>query len=108
MNSPVEQLCPMVTTTALDIMRLGLAPHWIAVPTFGEPPELVVAEGKALLASPRLAEHLPRSIRGEFHRLELEGRPPVLVRWNIPQWIAETKQHLGDLPLTLGGRRVIH
>jgi len=78
---------------------------WIAAPAFGEPPELVVIGGRIHLVSPRLARALPPRICREFHPLLIETRPRVLVRWDAPRMIEETRRHL-DGDVRLAGRRV--
>jgi hypothetical protein len=104
----VSELCPIVTGVARAILRLPPHPDdWIAAPEFGEPPELVVLRGSIALISESLAQQLPAGLRHEFYPLRLQGRPPVLVRWNVPELIEATRSHLGELPLTLGGRQVL-
>jgi cytosine/adenosine deaminase-related metal-dependent hydrolase len=90
---------------AARILRLPPQPDdWIAVPAFGEPPELVVIGGSIRLIGPRLARGLPPRICREFFPLQIETRPPVLVRWNVPRMLAETAQHIGE-EVRLAGRR---
>jgi hypothetical protein len=91
---------------AARILRLD--PHsddWIAAPTFGEPPELVAMGGRIRLIGSRLARTLPPRICREFHPLNIETRPPVLVRWNVPRMLEETAQYLGE-EVHLAGRGV--
>jgi cytosine/adenosine deaminase-related metal-dependent hydrolase len=97
----------LVGTAAARILRLPPRPDdWIAVSKFGAPPELVVIGGRIRLISPALAAGLPPSLRLEFHQLHLHNRPPVLVRWNIPQLLEDTRQYLGPDPIRLAGREV--
>ena len=91
---------------ARRILRLPeRSDDWIATPAFGEPPELVVTGDRIRLISPRLARALPPRICHEFCPLQVETRPPVLVRWNVPRMIDEAEEHLGE-DLRLAGRRV--
>jgi hypothetical protein len=88
-------------------LRLPPRPDdWIAVREFGAPPELVVIGGAIRLISPRLANGLTPNVRPEFHLLNIETRPPVLVRWNIPQLLQETRRYLAPDPIRLAGREV--
>jgi cytosine/adenosine deaminase-related metal-dependent hydrolase len=79
---------------------------WIAVPRFGDPPRIVVLAGRIHLIDSQLAERLGQDERGEFFPLHVDGRPPVLVRWNLPRLMADTRAHL-DGPVRLGGREVL-
>jgi cytosine/adenosine deaminase-related metal-dependent hydrolase len=98
----------MVTSTAAEILRLPSRPDdWIATPAFGSPPELVVIGGGIHLIGPGLARALPESLRQEFSLLTMEGRPEVLVRWNIPQLLRDTRQVLGSGAIRLAGREVL-
>lgn len=91
---------------AIRLLRLPARPDdWIAAPGFGEPPELVVIGDRIQLIGPRLARALPARICRQFHPLWIEGRPPVLVRWNVPQMLSETEQYLGE-DIRLAGRKV--
>jgi cytosine/adenosine deaminase-related metal-dependent hydrolase len=91
---------------ACRILRLAPQPDdWIAAPGFGQPPELVVIGGRIRLIGARLARALPPGICREFHPLRIETRPPVLVRWNVPQMLEETAQYIGE-GVRLAGRRV--
>lgn len=101
----VENIRAMVTTEAERILRLPLTTDVIAAPAFAEPPQLVVIHDRIHLIAPYLAGQLPASTRREFHELHVCGRPPVLVRWNIPQLVSETRQHLN--PIRLAGREVL-
>ncbi len=103
--APLERIRPMVTTEAERILRLPPATDVIAATAFAEPPQLVVIANRIHLIAPNLAEQLPESIRREFHKLHICGRPPVLVRWNIPALIASTRIHLQ--PIRLAGREVL-
>jgi cytosine/adenosine deaminase-related metal-dependent hydrolase len=95
------------TEIAARVLRLPPRPDdWIAVPRFGAPPELVVIGGIIHLIGPHLAPGLRPSLRQEFHRLNIETRPPVLVRWNIPQLLRDTRRHLGTDAIRLAGRKV--
>jgi len=88
---------------------LRLTPHpddWIAAPGFGTPPELVVRGGRILLISPARAATLPAHLRGEFFPLNVEGRPPVLVRWNTPQLLHETAEFLDRSKIRLAGKAI--
>jgi len=94
------------SVAAARILRLSPQPDdWIAVPDFGEPPELVVIGGRIHLIGPRLARALPPGLCREFHPLRIETRPPVLVRWNVPHMLEEAARHLGE-DVRLAGRRV--
>jgi cytosine/adenosine deaminase-related metal-dependent hydrolase len=95
------------TDAAARVLRLPSRPDdWIAAPKFGAPPELVVIGGVIHLISPRLAPGLHPSLRLEFHRLNIHTRPPVLVRWNVPQLLRDTRRNLGPEPIRLAGRDV--
>jgi cytosine/adenosine deaminase-related metal-dependent hydrolase len=97
----------LVTTAAARILRLPPRPDdWIAVPQFGAPPELVVIGGRIRLIAPELGAALPFSFRSEFQLLNLHGRPPVLVRWNIPQLLEETRRYLKPEEIRLAGRSI--
>jgi cytosine/adenosine deaminase-related metal-dependent hydrolase len=96
------------TAAQARVLRLEERPDdWIAAARFGEPPELVVIGGRIRLLSPRLAHKLPVAVCREFHPLQMETRPPVLVRWNVPRMLEETARHLGDGEVRLAGRRVL-
>jgi hypothetical protein len=91
---------------AARILRLAPQPDdWIGAPAFGEPPELVVIAGAIRLIGIRLARALPPHICREFFPMQIETRPPVLVRWNMPRLLEETAKHLGS-EIRLAGRRV--
>jgi cytosine/adenosine deaminase-related metal-dependent hydrolase len=95
-----------VTDQARRILRIPARPgDWIAAPAFGEPPELVVIGGRIHLIAPRLAPQLPRALRHRFFSLRVEGRPPLLVRWNVPELLGQTRGFL-DGPIRLAGRDV--
>lgn len=101
-------LCQLVTAAARGILRLDPHPDdWIAAPRFGEPPELVVMDGRIQLISSRVSTALPPALLRQFHPLQVAGRPSVLVRWNIPKLIQETRQFLKQVPIRLAGREVI-
>ncbi len=92
--------------TAARLLRLPPRPDdWIAAPAFGDPPELVVIGDRIRLIGPRLARALPARICREFHPLWIEGRPPVLVRWDVPRMLSETAQFLGE-DIRVAGRKV--
>jgi hypothetical protein len=94
-------------TDPLGILHLPPRPDdWIAVSKSGAPPELVVIGGAIHLISPRLAQGLRQNLRHEFHRLNIQTRPSVLVRWNIPQLLRDTRRYLGPDPVRLAGRDV--
>ncbi len=99
-----SKTCP---TSAARILRLPPHPDdWIAVSRFGAPPELVVVGGHIHLIGPELAADLPLGLRQEFHPLNVKGRPPVLVRWNIQQLLQDTSRYLGPAPIRLAGREI--
>lgn len=78
---------------------------WIAAPAFGEPPELVVIGDRIQLIGLRLARRLPPHICHQLFPLQIETRPLVLVRWNVPRLIGEAAAYLGE-DIRLAGRRV--
>jgi len=93
---------------SLTARTLGLPEQtgdWIAVPAFGEPPEVVVIGDRLRLIAPRLARALPPRICRELYPLAIETRPPVLVRWNVPRMLGEAAGHLGP-DVRLAGRKV--
>jgi cytosine/adenosine deaminase-related metal-dependent hydrolase len=97
----------LVTAAAARIFRLPPRPgDWIAVPQFGAPPELVVIGGRIHLISLELAADLPFGLRPEFYPLKIQTRPPVLVRWNIPQLLQDTCRYLEPDAIRLAGREV--
>jgi hypothetical protein len=79
--------------------------EWIAAPAFGEPPELVVIDDHIRLISLRLARRLPPHICHELFPLQIETRPLVLVRWNVPRMLDEAASYLGA-DIRLSGRKV--
>ncbi len=92
---------------AARVLRLSPRPRdWIAASGFGEPPELVVRDGRILLIDPERASVLAEPLRQEFFPLHVEGRPRVLVRWNMPQLIEETARYLDRSQIRLGGRAI--
>lgn len=100
--------CPLdlVAGTAARLLRVTpQVDDWIAAQRFGEPPDLVVIGGRIHLISPRLARALPPRICREFYPLNMDTRPPMLVRWNVPRMLEETAQHLGQ-DVRLAGRAV--
>ena len=76
---------------AAKILRLQPTGDYIATPAFGQQPQLVVIADRIHLICPRLATALPAPLRAEFFLLQIECREPVLVRWNIPRLIAQTR-----------------
>jgi hypothetical protein len=99
-----SKTCP---TAAARILRLPPRPDdWIAVSKFGEPPDLVVIGGRIHLISLGLALVLPPNLRQEFHPLKIRTRPPVLVRWNLPQLLEDTRRYLDSGSIRLAGREV--
>jgi hypothetical protein len=97
----------LVSGAARKLLRLPPQPEdWIAAPGFGEPPELVIIAGRLRLISPALAGQLQLEIRAEFFPMRMEGRPPVLVRWNTPRLLEDTRRFLGDSHVRLAGREV--
>ena len=91
---------------AAKILRLpGRAADWIAAPAFGCPPKLVVIGQQIRLIDPTIAGSLSPALRSCFHALHIEGRPPVLVRVDIPRLVEETKLYLNSI--RLGGRRLL-
>jgi hypothetical protein len=78
---------------------------WIAAPAFGDPPELVVIGDRIRLIGLRLARRLPLHICHELFPLQIETRPLVLVRWNVPRLIEDAATYLGDA-IRLAGRSV--
>jgi cytosine/adenosine deaminase-related metal-dependent hydrolase len=95
---------PLVTTNPAAILRLSREQDLIAVRDFGQPPEFVKIRGRIRLISPALAGQLPSRVG--FHRIQLDGRPPVLVDVDIPKLYEETSAILGP-EIFLGGRRVL-
>jgi cytosine/adenosine deaminase-related metal-dependent hydrolase len=92
---------------ASQILRLHARDDdWIAAPALGCPPQLVVIAGTIRLIGPRLAYALPSNLRQLFHPLHIEGRPPVLVRFDVIRLIEETNVYLDNLRLS--GRRVLY
>jgi hypothetical protein len=55
-----------------------------------------VIDGSIRLISERLASTLFPDLRRRFHRLNFEGRPPVLVRWDVPRLVEESESYLPD------------
>lgn len=95
----------LVAARAFDVLRLASSPgDWIATREFGHPPELVVIGGEIRLISPALAQRLSPSISANLHPIQWEGRPKVLIRWDVPGLIKQTKCYLKDL--RLAGRYV--
>ena len=95
-----------LTAAAARILRLPPRPDdWIAVTRFGEPPELVVIGGRIHLIGPELAEALPPALRRKFHPLQIQNRPPVLVRWNIPQLLEDTRRSRAQARFAWPGER---
>jgi cytosine/adenosine deaminase-related metal-dependent hydrolase len=100
-----DQLQRMTGSAAAKVLGVSQSPDdWIAVPAFGEPPQLVVIAGTVRLISPRLTGS--EKLEG-FSRLKLEGRPPVLIRGEIGPLFERTRRCLsthGDV--RLGGRLI--
>ena len=97
----------LVTHQATRILRLPpRLDDWAAATAFGAAPELVVIGNQIRLISSRLASSLTAPLRNEFFPLEVEGRPPVLVRWNVGELLKETRRYLGCPEVRLGGRLV--
>jgi cytosine/adenosine deaminase-related metal-dependent hydrolase len=95
----------LVTTAPQEILKLSPCPNdWIAVTGFGAPPSLVVIGEEIRLISPELAALLPCSISAKLYPLQVEERPPVLVRWDTFSLFKETLRNLGRV--LLGGREV--
>jgi len=94
----------LVGAQARRVLRLPERPEdWIAAAAFGEPPELVVVGGEIRLISPRLAHGV---VADGFWPLQIEGRPPVLVRTNTRELLAKTRTFLNGSSVCLGGRTV--
>ena len=64
-------------------------------------PELVVIGGRIQLVSPERAAGL-----AGFSRVQLEGRPPVLVRGEMAQTLEQTRTSLACSEVRLAGRLV--
>jgi cytosine/adenosine deaminase-related metal-dependent hydrolase len=91
---------PLCRNQAEQVLRLSPTPDFIAASSPLRQPELVVIAGRMHLVTERL---LPEPLRHKFFPLHIEHREPVLVRWNIPQLIAQT-----PLPeIRLAGRLVL-
>ena len=99
-----EDIRPLVTTNPAAILRIRSDTDQIAVREFGQPPVLVKIGGRIRLISPELADHLPS--RDGYYRIQLEGRPPVLVDIDVPKLYQETAVVLGP-EIFLAGRRVL-
>ena len=100
--------CDQVGEGAARILRLPERPEdWIAVDRFGAPPKLVVIGGRVQLVDPKIAILLPAEQRREFYPLAIGERATVLVRWNIPQLLEDTRACLGSEPILLAGRPVV-
>ncbi len=96
----LDELTPSTRHEPEKVLRLAPTDDFIATSRPLSQPELVVIAGRIHLISPRL---LPPSLRAEFFPLRVESREPVLVRWNVPQLIANT-----PLPeIRLAGRLVL-
>jgi cytosine/adenosine deaminase-related metal-dependent hydrolase len=101
------ELLQLVGLNACRLLRVAVNPaDWIAVRRFGEPPKAVVIGGTLALVADDLAREIPRALRRRFFRIEVEGRPPVRVRWNVPRLLAQTRRELGADEIRLGGRLV--
>ncbi len=102
---------PALKTLTIDaparMLRLEPTPgDWIAAKEFGEPPELVVMENQIRLASARLFNTFPVSIKSSFEAVQYEDRPTVHLRWPVRGLIEETQFYLPSESLRLGGRRI--
>jgi cytosine/adenosine deaminase-related metal-dependent hydrolase len=113
---PPARLYEMVTREPSRILRLKESRgDWIAVRTQARTPAealldgavaLVVVARRIRLISPDLARQLPAPERRAFQLLQVEGRPPVLVRANVRQLRRAAEKHLGR-DLRLAGKRVL-
>jgi hypothetical protein len=65
----------------------------------------VVVGDRIRLIGLRLARRLPPHICHELFPLQIETRPLVLVRWDVPRMIEEAAAYLGE-DIRLAGRRV--
>jgi cytosine/adenosine deaminase-related metal-dependent hydrolase len=93
-------------SAASRILRLPPTPDdWIAVSATSCPPQLVVIDGTIRLIDPRLASALSPDLRRQFHSLQIEGRPAVLVRVDILRLLQETVLYLDNV--RLAGRQVL-
>ena len=91
---------------AQRILRLPPCPDdWIAVRSADDPPELVVIGGQIRLITSALGALLPPHLRSLFSPLSIESRRKVLIRWNIPRLIEDTRCCLGE-QIRLAGRAV--
>lgn len=104
----LDEMCgiPVLPCAAREILRLPqYADDWIATPAFGQPPQLVVISGRIHLISPELARQLPADLREALYPLQVDTRPPVLVRWAVPRMLEESKLWLGS-EVRLAGRAI--
>lgn len=107
MGVPASFVYGLTGPSASRVFRLApRSGDWIATPGFGEPPELVVRDGRILLIGSERASMLPEALRREFFPLRVEGRPRVLVRWNTRQLIRDTAEYLDRSQIRLGGRAI--
>lgn len=96
-------LLPLIGEGAARVLRLPQRPNdWIAARTPLSPPDLVVIGGAVRLISEELAGSCPPG----FHRVHLEGRPPVFVDVDVPAMRVETEAVLGR-GVCLSGRRLL-
>jgi len=99
--------CELVGANAARVLRLPDRPDdWIAADRFGAPPKLVVIGGRVQLIDPKITILLPAEQRRQFYPLTMGDRPTVLVRYNIPQLLEDTRSYLGSEPIRLAGREI--
>jgi len=104
----LECMVPLVTTSSAQMLRLnGRERDFIVAEAFGSPPDLVVIDGGVRLISVALMERCAPAIARQWSRIQLAGRPPVLVPFDIPKLVAQAQAALGSDTLFLGGRRVV-
>jgi cytosine/adenosine deaminase-related metal-dependent hydrolase len=101
---PANRVLEMVTTIPRRILRLPERRDWIAMT--GASVALVVLGGRIRLISPELSRQLPHSARRRFQRIELEGRPPVMVEAPVRALRRAAEKHLGR-DLRLAGKRIL-
>lgn len=115
---PAAMLYEMVTAAPAKILRLSrraTAGDCIAIRSEAKKPAeallrgdvtLVVTAGRIRLIAPDLAQQLPRSLVHRWQRLEVEGRPPVLVDADVRGLRRAAAKHLGS-DFCLAGKRVL-
>jgi len=107
LGRPLDDLLPLVTGVPAGILRLTPHPDdWIAVPEFGQSPELVMIGGRVQLVGQSLLGHLPASVSRSMHPLCIEGRRPVYVCTDTQRLLKLTRDALGTQDIRLGGRLV--